>query len=221
MAPNALLRPLFCCGERNLRAERVEVTSRLQRAAHGSIVVGVDPSEHGRRALAVALTTASRLGVGCHVVHAWAYPAIAMSSPYAASTACLIDLSPGEHAWLERTLAETDRHGVEVTNQIVHGGAGPALVDIAAALHAPFLFVGSVGHGAVVGALLGSVSQYCAHHATCPVVIVPPGDRAAPDRASEWHDGAHSTAGAADIPAGTTSSADNPRRNGPAEARLR
>jgi nucleotide-binding universal stress UspA family protein len=179
------------------------VTTRLQPAAEGSIVVGVDASEHGRRALAVALVTASRLGVGCHVVHAWVYPAMAMSSPYTAATACLTDLGPEELAWLEHMLAETDRHGVAVTDQIVHGGAGPALVDIAADLDAPFLFVGSVGHGAIVGTLLGSVSLYCVHHATCPVVIVPPADRAAPNGAPEWHDGAHGAAGAEEIPADT------------------
>ncbi|WP_367183942.1 universal stress protein, partial [Ferrimicrobium sp.] len=34
------------------------------------------------------------------------------------------------------------------------------------------LVVGASGHGSVVGALIGSVSEYCVHHATCPVVVV-------------------------------------------------
>ena len=34
------------------------------------------------------------------------------------------------------------------------------------------LVVGSRGHGSFADALLGSVGQYCVHHAPCPVLIV-------------------------------------------------
>jgi hypothetical protein len=44
------------------------------------------------------------------------------------------------------------------------------LLDVAAA--ADLLVVGSRGHGEFAGALLGSVSQNCAHHASCPVLIM-------------------------------------------------
>jgi nucleotide-binding universal stress UspA family protein len=37
--------------------------------------------------------------------------------------------------------------------------------------------VGSRGHGGVAGLMLGSVSQHVAHHARCPVVIVPGPER--------------------------------------------
>jgi len=40
--------------------------------------------------------------------------------------------------------------------------------------------VGSRGHGSVADALLGSVGQYCIHHAHCPVLIM----RGEPHRAA-------------------------------------
>ena len=48
--------------------------------------------------------------------------------------------------------------------------AGQVLVD--AADGADLLVVGSSGHGGLAQALLGSVSQYCGHNASCPVVIM-------------------------------------------------
>ena len=50
-----------------------------------------------------------------------------------------------------------------------------ALLD--ASKGADLLVVGSRGRGGFMGLLLGSVSQEVAHHAPCPVVIVPPDHR--------------------------------------------
>ena len=153
------------------------MTTTNHMARHGSLVVGVDRSDHGRRALSVAIDLARRLHLPCHAVHAWAYPAMAVASPYAAATWPLIDLGPGETTWLAGLLASVEPDGVAITSEVTRGPAGPALVDVAAELEAPFIIVGSVGHGAIVGVLLGSVSEYCVHHATCPVVVVPPHER--------------------------------------------
>jgi nucleotide-binding universal stress UspA family protein len=59
---------------------------------------------------------------------------------------------------------------VEVKPSVVEGHPVPALLN--AAKEASLLVVGSRGHGAFTGILLGSVSQHCVTHATCPVTVV-------------------------------------------------
>jgi len=55
----------------------------------------------------------------------------------------------------------------------VEGTAAAALVEESRG--ADLLVVGSRGLGGFRGLLLGSVGQQVAHHAACPVVIVPHG----------------------------------------------
>jgi nucleotide-binding universal stress UspA family protein len=61
--------------------------------------------------------------------------------------------------------------GVEVEQVTVEGAAPRVLLEQAE--DAELLVVGSRGLGGFRGLLLGSVSQQCAHHAQCPVVVVP------------------------------------------------
>jgi nucleotide-binding universal stress UspA family protein len=61
-----------------------------------------------------------------------------------------------------------DRH--LITARVVNDHPAEALLDAAA--DAGLLVVGSRGHGTFADALLGSVGQYCVHHAHCPVLIM-------------------------------------------------
>ena len=65
-------------------------------------------------------------------------------------------------------------HGAEVAQRVVQGHPAPALED--ASRNEALLVVGSRGHGEFAGMLLGSVSEFLATHAHCPIVIVR-GDR--------------------------------------------
>jgi nucleotide-binding universal stress UspA family protein len=136
------------------------------------IVVGVDGSYGSQRALRWAIDEARRRDATLEVVHAW-------HVPYGASTAYLgvapIDPGPieaAEQRLLDQTVEREDTRGLDVTRALVCDGAARALVDVAKG--ADLLVVGARGRGGFVGLLLGSVSNAVAHHAPCPVVVVPP-----------------------------------------------
>jgi nucleotide-binding universal stress UspA family protein len=59
---------------------------------------------------------------------------------------------------------------VPITEHVVQGPAGPALLSQAA--DASLLVVGARGRAAFPGMLLGSVAEYCVRNGPCPVVVV-------------------------------------------------
>jgi nucleotide-binding universal stress UspA family protein len=140
------------------------------------IIVGVDHSPAARAALRFALAEAELRHTSLRAVHAWqlGYIGYSIEGFYPPIGAQLEDLRDGAKAALDATLQEAipDAGGVEVDRRIIEGP--PAAVLIAESQDAELLVVGSRGLGGFSGLLLGSVSQQCAHHAACPVVIVRP-----------------------------------------------
>jgi len=139
------------------------------------IVVGVDHSEAAKAALRFALEEAKLREATLRVVHAWQYGYIGATGPegaYPAVGGDIEELRDAAATALEETLQEStaDMETMEVERRVVQGRAAAALVD--ESRDADLLVVGSRGHGGFAGLLLGSVSQQCAHHAACPVVIV-------------------------------------------------
>jgi nucleotide-binding universal stress UspA family protein len=63
--------------------------------------------------------------------------------------------------------SETD---VTVTRKVVGDRAARALVQ--AARGAQMLVVGSSGQGELPGMHIGSTTNYCVHHAPCPVMVL-------------------------------------------------
>ncbi|KAJ4968662.1 hypothetical protein NE237_015363 [Protea cynaroides] len=60
----------------------------------------------------------------------------------------------------------------DVLVEIVDGDSRVVLCEAVEKHNASILVVGSHGHGAIKRAVLGSVSDYCTHHAHCSVMIV-------------------------------------------------
>ncbi len=140
-----------------------------------SIVVGVDQSDGAKAALRFALEEARLRQATLRAVHAWQFaylgaPGIEGSVPHAGGE--FEALRSAAEAVLDATLEEVavDAKGVKVERRVVQGA--PAAVLVKESRDADLLVVGSRGHGGFAQLLLGSVSQQCAHHASCPVVIV-------------------------------------------------
>lgn len=136
------------------------------------IVVGIDGSETAHRALAWAVAEARLRQAQLDVVHAWQVPGV-VGGQYALP----YDPQPFEEA-ARSTLADAikgrDVSGLpgEVRPVLVCAGAAAAILQ--ASEGADLVVVGSRGLGGFKELLLGSVSHQVAHHARCPVVIVPP-----------------------------------------------
>ncbi|HTO25585.1 MAG TPA: universal stress protein [Gaiellaceae bacterium] len=145
------------------------------------IVVGVDGSPGSKRALEWAAAEARVRQLPLTLVHAWyppfsAYGGIGWAGADAQAISSLEELANDRLAAI-RDEASAALEGLEVETVVVEGLAARTLLDAAA--DADLLVVGTRGHGGFVGLLLGSVSQECAHHSRCPIVIVP---SATPDK---------------------------------------
>lgn len=138
------------------------------------IVVGVDHSPGARAALVFAEEEALLRGATLHAVHAWQYSYIGstdMEGAIPSTAADLHKLRAAAETPLEASIREAlPASDLRIERRVVEGV--PAGVLVEASRDADLLVVGSRGRGGFAQLLLGSVSQQCAHHAECPVVIV-------------------------------------------------
>jgi nucleotide-binding universal stress UspA family protein len=131
-------------------------------------VVGVDDSDSSRSALAFAVGEASARGVPLRAIRAW--PPVGglwEETPIVTHTVTEQERQPFDdllQGWREKS------PGLEISAEAVveHPAAALALASTTAQL----LVVGTRGHGAVGGFLLGSVSQHLLRHSACSVAVI-------------------------------------------------
>ncbi|WP_245722813.1 universal stress protein [Micromonospora matsumotoense] len=141
------------------------------------IVVGVDGSAGSRTALRWAMSQGRLTGAKVEAVSAWQGPPVyGFAYGWSPSVFEDVDLAAITGKMLAEAVEDeaAGRPPAEILTRVVHGHPSQALLDLAHG--AQMLVVGSRGHGAFAGMLLGSVSQHCVQHAPCPVVVVPPTD---------------------------------------------
>ncbi|MEK0097280.1 universal stress protein [Streptomyces sp. A475] len=142
------------------------------------ITAGVDGSPESSAAAAWAAREAVRRGYGLRLLHAWSpLPDVAASAPDAAAQA----------DWARSVADEAGRAVASAHPRLpvsVESPSDPAVPALlAAAADAEFLVLGSRGHGAFVGFLVGSVGQQVIAESPRPVVLVRADDRAEPEAA--------------------------------------
>ena len=137
----------------------------------GQIVVGVDGSEGSHQALQWAAREASLRGATLDVIHAYEPSTKSIESISSPGQAEQVLNAPREsaEALLARLLdglsgVDAEGHAIESHN--------PAEALVEKSRNADMLVVSSRGLGGFKSLMLGSVSQQCAHHAECPVVII-------------------------------------------------
>ncbi|WP_030546873.1 universal stress protein [Streptomyces albus] len=136
------------------------------------VVLGLDARRPADGALRYAFETARRRGARLRAVHAWSLPA-----PYAAPWTPYEVLEEERGAWEDQE--------VQLLDDALHRWREeyptvPVLADVRLFSPAEALVKASAGAGLVVagrgggpGAALGGVPHAVAHHARCPVALVP------------------------------------------------
>ncbi|KAK2647793.1 hypothetical protein Ddye_015282 [Dipteronia dyeriana] len=75
-------------------------------------------------------------------------------------------------AVIKHALEICSQHKANVKTQVVIGDPKEKICEVADNLPADLLVMGSHAFGPIKRMLLGSVSNYCANHAQCPVIVV-------------------------------------------------
>eukprot|EP00270_Netrium_digitus_P003314 TRINITY_DN137_c0_g1_i2.p1 TRINITY_DN137_c0_g1~~TRINITY_DN137_c0_g1_i2.p1 ORF type:complete len:171 (-),score=43.89 TRINITY_DN137_c0_g1_i2:137-649(-) len=144
------------------------------------IIVAVDQSEESTHSLKWALENIIQPTDRVHLLHAQPYPAIYAGIVGRAG----LSVSPGVIASLKKHEEEIslqilkeakalcDEKKINVEFDVIVGEPRESICDAVDQLGADLLVMGSHGYGAIKRALIGSVSNFCVHHAKCPVVVV-------------------------------------------------
>lgn len=144
------------------------------RTGANEVVVGIDGSPHSLAALEFAFNEASRHGWDLVAVHAWDVPSYDLILvPNGPIPLPLENVADEEVRLAAEVLAGfvEDYPDVKVSERLVRSPAVQGILDNAT--NAALIVLGTRGRNALMGALLGSVSNGVLHKANVPVAIIP------------------------------------------------
>jgi nucleotide-binding universal stress UspA family protein len=147
------------------------VVVRGRSAAAGPVAVGVDDAESSAHVLDTAFSAAAAQHTGLVAIHAY-LPAIPLYyQDVAASTIDTPEQDDAERQRVEERIAPWRAKYPQVTVETLlsHDSAASVLTGVSHGTQ--LIVVGTRGHGAVAGTLLGSTGLQLLHHADCPVYL--------------------------------------------------
>eukprot|EP00475_Leptophrys_vorax_P038160 TRINITY_DN6678_c0_g1_i1.p2 TRINITY_DN6678_c0_g1~~TRINITY_DN6678_c0_g1_i1.p2 ORF type:complete len:176 (-),score=10.32 TRINITY_DN6678_c0_g1_i1:520-1047(-) len=143
------------------------------------ILVAVDPSDEASYALKWALENVIQPDDKIHLLHAQPYPKVyaGPAGPGFYVPPEVVETMKKQEEVVSRQVlkaakAMCDHFNVKAEADVIEGEPRESICDAVEQLGVQLLVIGSHGYGAVKRAFLGSVSDYCVHHAACPVVVV-------------------------------------------------
>jgi nucleotide-binding universal stress UspA family protein len=137
------------------------------------ILWATDGSQHADRALELAKSLASQYGASLLVFHSVEF----LTGPGARGAFPEAPDEDERQAKIAQQVKELSEQGLKADLKVVHGGVSGAahtIAEEAKEAGADLIVVGTRGHTALAGLLLGSVTQRLLHIAPCPVLAVPP-----------------------------------------------
>jgi nucleotide-binding universal stress UspA family protein len=146
--------------------------------AFRTIVVATDFSPPSALALEYAHTLSRRFHAGLLVVHAVEEP-FPVGAEFYPPEVALFRARLLDEAKRELADAVGSLDDVDVTAEVLIGPIARSVVECAAAHDADLIVMGTRGLGAVATFLMGSVAERVVRTATCPVMTVHDGGRAA------------------------------------------
>lgn len=143
-----------------------------------NILVGVDFSDSSDRALSYALQLAEQLSARLDLVYVYDIPVVAMPELVLPSTTDVSQMAEFRKQ-LKDLRARVVGNRVPSRIHLRVGDPVTGMLEVIDELKPDLVVVGSHGRGAVMRALMGSVSERLLRRSTVPVLVIPAAGRAA------------------------------------------
>jgi nucleotide-binding universal stress UspA family protein len=137
----------------------------------GPIVVGYDGSESAQAALTQTASLAKALEADVIVVFGFYISPLGGGDVHDYKAALE---SRGQEV-VDEAVTRLAVEGVTASVRLVSAKPADAIMEVADDVSARFVVVGTVGEGAITGAILGSVVLKLIHRCSVPMVVVPTG----------------------------------------------